>query len=180
MGERLTGRPLTRRVVLAMIKRRAVAAGLPASTCCHTFRATGITAYLLNGGPLAHAQVDHGARVGQDDEALRPDGGHGHGRRDRVRLPALKKGGRAGKPGFHSRREVGIEPGRGFGVTDRVWRPEPGSRGGAAGARVHGLPDSARRRGGPPRRSSARRCPGRSRPRGGHRLNANVGEPDDL
>ena len=53
---RLSGRSLTRRVVLAMIKRRAVAAGLPASTCCHTFRATGITAYLSNGGTLEHAQ----------------------------------------------------------------------------------------------------------------------------
>ena len=53
---RLSGRPLTRRAVLAMIKRRAAAAGLPASTCCHTFRATGITAYLSNGGTLEHAQ----------------------------------------------------------------------------------------------------------------------------
>ena len=56
MGERLTGRALSRRVVLAMIKRRAAAAGLPPSTCCHTFRATGITAYLSNGGTLEHAQ----------------------------------------------------------------------------------------------------------------------------
>ena len=55
-GDRLTGRPLSRRVVLAMIKRRAAAAGLPPSTCCHTFRATGITAYLSNGGTLEHAQ----------------------------------------------------------------------------------------------------------------------------
>ena len=55
-GDRLTGRPLSRRVVLAMIKRRAAAAGLPSSTCCHTFRATGITAYLSNGGTLEHAQ----------------------------------------------------------------------------------------------------------------------------
>jgi integrase len=39
-----------------MIKRRAGAAGLPYSTCCHTFRATGITAYLQNGGTLEHAQ----------------------------------------------------------------------------------------------------------------------------
>ena len=53
---RLSGRPLGRRAVLAMIKRRASAAGLPASTCCHTFRATGITAYLSNGGTLEHAQ----------------------------------------------------------------------------------------------------------------------------
>ena len=52
----LSGRPLPRRAVLAMIKRRASAAGLPASTCCHTFRATGITAYLSNGGTLEHAQ----------------------------------------------------------------------------------------------------------------------------
>ena len=53
---RLTGWALDRRLVLAMIKRRAAAAGLPLSTCCHTFRATGITAYLSNGGTLEHAQ----------------------------------------------------------------------------------------------------------------------------
>ena len=55
-SRRLSGRSLTRRVVLAMIKRRAAGVGLPASTCCHTFRATGITAYLSNGGTLEHAQ----------------------------------------------------------------------------------------------------------------------------
>ena len=56
-GRRLTGRLLQRRVVLAMIKRRASAAGLPSSTCCHTFRATGITAYLSNGGTPARRRV---------------------------------------------------------------------------------------------------------------------------
>ena len=55
-ARRLTGRALTRSDVLAMIKRRAASAGLPPSTCCHTFRATGITAYLSNGGTLEHAQ----------------------------------------------------------------------------------------------------------------------------
>ena len=55
-ARRLTGRTLSRRLVLAMIKRRAAAADLPPSTCCHTFRATGITAYLSNGGTLEHAQ----------------------------------------------------------------------------------------------------------------------------
>ena len=55
-GKKLTRRALTRRVVLAMIKLRAASAGLPPSTCCHTFRATGITAYLSNGGTLEHAQ----------------------------------------------------------------------------------------------------------------------------
>jgi integrase/recombinase XerD len=43
--------------VLHMIKRRAGAAGVPYSTCCHTFRATGITTYLRNGGTLEHAQT---------------------------------------------------------------------------------------------------------------------------
>ncbi len=40
-----------------MIKRRAAAAGLPARTCCHTFRATGITAYLQNGGTIEKVQT---------------------------------------------------------------------------------------------------------------------------
>lgn len=53
---RLTDRPMTRSDVLRMIKRRARAAGLPLSICCHTFRATGITVYLDNGGSLEHAQ----------------------------------------------------------------------------------------------------------------------------
>ena len=43
--------------MLRRIKKRALAAGLPASTCCHTFRATGITAYLENGGTLEKAQA---------------------------------------------------------------------------------------------------------------------------
>jgi integrase/recombinase XerD len=53
----LTDRPMSRVEVFLMIKRRARAAGLPPSTCCHTFRATGITAYLSNGGTLENAQA---------------------------------------------------------------------------------------------------------------------------
>lgn len=52
----LTTERMHRTDVLRMIKRRARAAELPASTCCHTFRATGITAYLDCGGSLEHAQ----------------------------------------------------------------------------------------------------------------------------
>jgi integrase/recombinase XerD len=52
----LTERRITRREVLAMVKRRARASLLPEAICCHTFRATGITAYLNNGGTLEHAQ----------------------------------------------------------------------------------------------------------------------------
>src|ERR1700746_2321077 len=55
-GDKLTNNPMIRSDVLYMIKRRAKGAGLPYSTCCHTFRATGITAYLQNGGTLEHAQ----------------------------------------------------------------------------------------------------------------------------
>jgi integrase/recombinase XerD len=55
-GDKLTGNPMIRSDVLYMIKRRAKAAALTYSTCCHTFRATGITAYLQNGGTLEHAQ----------------------------------------------------------------------------------------------------------------------------
>jgi len=53
----LTARPLTRNEALKMVKRRARAAGLPDTTCCHTFRATGITAYLNNGGTIEKAQT---------------------------------------------------------------------------------------------------------------------------
>ena len=54
------------------------------------FRATGITAYLSIGRPPgrrgdARARAaDRGARIAEDDEALRPDGRHGDGRRDRA------------------------------------------------------------------------------------------------
>ena len=52
----LTDRRLHRCEVLAMVKRRHRRAGLPPEICCHTFRATGITAYLNGGGTLEHAQ----------------------------------------------------------------------------------------------------------------------------
>ena len=44
------------RVSAVSAMRRPAAADLPPSTCCHTFRATGITAYLSHGGTLEHAQ----------------------------------------------------------------------------------------------------------------------------
>jgi integrase/recombinase XerD len=56
-SRQLTESPMYRSDVLRMIKRRAEAARLPASTCCHTFRATGITAYLENGGTIENAQA---------------------------------------------------------------------------------------------------------------------------
>jgi integrase/recombinase XerD len=53
---KLTDLRMHRIDVLRMIKRRAAQAGLPTNIGCHTFRATGITCYLLGGGSLEHAQ----------------------------------------------------------------------------------------------------------------------------
>lgn len=54
---RITDRGMSRNDALRMVKRRAAAAGLSAKTSCHTFRATGITAYLENGGTIENAQA---------------------------------------------------------------------------------------------------------------------------
>ena len=53
---RLTGRRMNRVDVFQMIRRRARRAGLSENISCHTFRATGITAYLDNGGTIENAQ----------------------------------------------------------------------------------------------------------------------------
>lgn len=53
----LTGNAMHRVDVFRMIRRRAKAAGLPPTACCHTFRATGITAYLKGGGTIERAQL---------------------------------------------------------------------------------------------------------------------------
>ena len=63
---RAPGRPLTRTAMHqadahAMIRRRATAAGIATAIGNHSFRATGITAYLKNGGTLekAAAMANH-------------------------------------------------------------------------------------------------------------------------
>lgn len=53
---KLTPSRLHRGDVLRMVKRRAKRAGIESRVCCHTMRATGITAYLENGGSVEHAQ----------------------------------------------------------------------------------------------------------------------------
>ena len=53
----LTAERMTRVDAWRMIRRRAHDAGLDVAVCCHTFRATGITAYLDNGGTLENAQL---------------------------------------------------------------------------------------------------------------------------
>jgi len=53
----LSDEPMAQADAWHMIRRRAKAAGIQAPIGCHTFRATGITAYLENGGTLEHAQA---------------------------------------------------------------------------------------------------------------------------
>ena len=52
----LTTKRMTRHAALKMIQRRALEAGVNTPVCCHSFRATGITNYLTNGGTLEKAQ----------------------------------------------------------------------------------------------------------------------------
>jgi hypothetical protein len=54
---RLAKGPLERRNILDMIKRWERAVGLPTTISFHTIEATGITAYLANGGTIEDAQV---------------------------------------------------------------------------------------------------------------------------
>lgn len=55
-GHSLTGRALSQSDVHAMVRRRAHAANIKGDICNHTFRATGITEYLKNGGTIEIAQ----------------------------------------------------------------------------------------------------------------------------
>lgn len=56
-GDRLSDQAMGQPDAWRMIRRRAAAAGIGAPIGNHSFRATGITAYLLNGGTLEHAQA---------------------------------------------------------------------------------------------------------------------------
>lgn len=52
----LSDRPMCQQDVHGMIRRRAKDVGIETLIGCHTFRATGITTYLMNGGTLEKAQ----------------------------------------------------------------------------------------------------------------------------
>ena len=54
---RLKSTRMNRQIVFQMVRRRARAAGLPHTVNCHSFRATGITNYLSNGGSLEDARA---------------------------------------------------------------------------------------------------------------------------
>jgi site-specific recombinase XerD len=52
----MTNARMARQDARRMIVRRALAAGIATKLGCRTFRVTGITVYLLNGGLLEYAQ----------------------------------------------------------------------------------------------------------------------------
>lgn len=52
---RLTGKRLKRQDAWALVKRRCIEAGIPEGTTCHSFRASGITIFLKNGGSIEQA-----------------------------------------------------------------------------------------------------------------------------
>jgi integrase len=53
----LSGKPMSQSIAWRMVRRRAPAAGIGTAVCNHTFRATGITTYLKNGGTIERAAV---------------------------------------------------------------------------------------------------------------------------
>ena len=78
-ARRLTGRALNGRLVLALIKRRC-----PALDMLPHAEGDGDQGVLAERRDPRARATDRRPRVAEDDEALRPDGGHRHGRRDRA------------------------------------------------------------------------------------------------
>ena len=68
----LSFKPIHRVDAYRMVQRRATELGMRIKVGCHTFRATGITAYLETGGTLENARA-----MAAHDQAIRP-----HWRRD--------------------------------------------------------------------------------------------------
>jgi len=55
-AHKLSGEAISRRDMLRMVKTRCIAAGLSEAFCNHTFRGTGMTVFLSNGGSIEAAQ----------------------------------------------------------------------------------------------------------------------------
>jgi hypothetical protein len=89
-----------------MLRKRALAAGIMAPIGNHSFRVTGITAYLANGGTLEHAQsmAAHAA----NNQALRSYQGAAYPARDRADRDVKSRSGdvQYGTPTGHRRPSV--------------------------------------------------------------------------
>jgi len=71
----LTGKAMWQQDAYRMIQRRTRDTGIKTRIGNHTFRATGITAYLKNNGTLEAAQHIANHENPPDDEPLRPEAG---------------------------------------------------------------------------------------------------------
>ena len=80
----LSGRPLGRRAVLAMIKRPGRGRGAAGDDVLPHVSGDGHHGVPVERGDARARATDRRARVAEDDEALQPDGGHDHARRDRT------------------------------------------------------------------------------------------------
>ena len=110
---RLSGRSLTRRVVLSMIKRRASAAGSAVVDVLPHVPGDGHHGVSVERGDARARPTDCRACVAEDDEAVRPDGGHGHARRDRTHRDLTER--ERARPGWHTRRSRCRRSGAGVG-----------------------------------------------------------------
>ena len=68
----LTEKPMNRIDAWQMVQRRAAGLGMKVRIGCHTFRATGITAYLEAGGTLENAQATAGHESPRTTKAVNP------------------------------------------------------------------------------------------------------------
>jgi integrase/recombinase XerC len=92
----LSEQPMNQSDAWRMIRRRAVAAGIHAPIGNHTFRATGITAYLGQWWRAGARSGNGGARKSTHDEALRPYEGAAHaGRGGEDQVVIMIRGGLA-------------------------------------------------------------------------------------
>ena len=127
---RLGPRPLSRQHATRMVKRRARAAGLPEEICSHSFRATGITEYLRNGGRPRARGAHRRARVAAHHPALQPRRRGDHPRRDRAHTHLRPRRGcrlvRSGRFGGSWPRRNARADGRNLGEGTRA--PQAGAR----------------------------------------------------
>jgi integrase len=72
-GTTLADQPMNQADAWRILQRRARDAGIPTAVCNHTFRATGITAYLDNGGSLENAQAMAAHESPRTTKHRRPD-----------------------------------------------------------------------------------------------------------
>jgi hypothetical protein len=79
----LTDHRMTQSDAWRMLQRRGRNAGIPTAVCKYTFRATGITAYLDNGGSLENAQAMAAHEKASYHKALRSYGRSNHARQSR-------------------------------------------------------------------------------------------------